>query len=91
MLNFNHRPCTPDGKNFLFSYVNEMVQCGIAYSITEDFFVTNKSFKIVQNIRNSKSINQVIASEITSKHRRSEKKTSLLSSNTTYSKIYRTT
>jgi hypothetical protein len=35
------------------SYVNEMVQCGIAYSITEDFFETNKSFKIVENIRNS--------------------------------------
>jgi hypothetical protein len=61
----------------------------IAYSITEDFFETNKSFKIVENIRNSKS--KVIAAEITSRHRRSEKKTALLSTNTRCSKKYRTT
>jgi hypothetical protein len=71
------------------SYVSEMVQCGIAYIITDDFLETNKAFKIVNQIKNSKS--KVIAAEITSRHRRSEKKSNTLSSNIRCSKKYRTT
>ena len=71
------------------SYVNEMVNCGIAYTLTDDFFETNKSIKVVGNIKNCQS--KVIAAEITSRHRRSEKKTTKLSSNERCSKQYRTT
>ncbi len=71
------------------SYVNELVQCGIAFVITEEFLNSNKTNKIVKYIRNSNS--KIIAAEISSRHRRSEKKTKTQSSNTRCSKKYRST
>jgi len=50
-----------------------MVKCGIACTITDDFFETNKTLTIVENMKKSKS--KIIAAEIASRHRRSEKKT----------------
>jgi len=70
------------------SYVNEMAQNGVAYIITDEFLESNKTYKIVEYIKNSNS--KVIAAEIASRHRRSEKKTKMLSSNTRCSKKYRT-
>jgi hypothetical protein len=65
-----------------------MAQNGVAYIITDEFLESNKTYKIVEYIKNSNS--KVIAAEIASRHRRSEKKTKMLSSNTRCSKKYRT-
>jgi hypothetical protein len=66
-----------------------MVKYGIAFTITEDFLKSNKTLKIVENIMKSNS--KIIAAEIASRHRRSERKTEMSSTNSRCSKKYRTT
>jgi hypothetical protein len=66
-----------------------MVKCGIAYTITDDFFETNKTLTIVENMKKLKS--KIIAAEIASRHRRSEKKTENSTTNFRCSTKYRIT